>query len=46
MTIRPEIIDGPELDISVVIPIYNEEGNIERLYKEMTAALPGDRARL
>ena len=39
MTIRPEIIDGPELDISVVIPIYNEEGNIERLYKEMTAAL-------
>ena len=39
MTIRPEIIDGPELDISVVIPIYNEEGNIERLYKELTAAL-------
>ena len=26
----------PELALSVVIPIYNEEGNIERLYSELT----------
>ncbi|MCY3573283.1 MAG: glycosyltransferase family 2 protein [Chloroflexi bacterium] len=29
----------PELALSVVIPIFNEAGNIERLYKELTAAL-------
>ncbi|MYH66215.1 MAG: glycosyl transferase, partial [Chloroflexi bacterium] len=28
----------PELALSVVIPIFNEAGNIERLYKELTAA--------
>jgi len=39
MPIHPEVIDHPELDISVVIPIYNEEGNIENLYNELTAAL-------
>ncbi len=31
----------PELDLSVVIPIFNEAGNIERLHKELTAALRG-----
>ena len=39
MPIHPEMIEQPELDISVVIPIYNEEGNLERLYTEITAAL-------
>ena len=29
----------PELELSVVIPIFNEAGNIERLHKELTAAL-------
>ena len=29
----------PELGISVVIPVYNEEGNIDRLYQELTVAL-------
>jgi len=31
--------DKPELALSVVIPIYNEEGNIERLHQELSAAL-------
>ena len=31
--------DAPELALSIVIPIYNEEGNIERLHRELTAAL-------
>jgi len=31
--------DKPELALSVVIPIYNEEGNIERLQAELSAAL-------
>ncbi len=31
----------PELALSVVIPIFNEAGNIERLHKELTAALQG-----
>ena len=39
MTIQPEVISRPELHLSVVIPIYNEEGNIEKLYEELTAAL-------
>lgn len=39
MPIHPETIEKPELDISVVIPVYNEEGNIDDLYKELTAAL-------
>ena len=39
MTIQPEVISRPELDLSVVIPVYNEEGNIEKLYGELTAAL-------
>lgn len=39
MTIQPEVISRPELHLSVVIPIYNEEGNIEKLYDELTAAL-------
>ena len=29
----------PELELSIVVPIYNEEGNIERLHGELTAAL-------
>jgi glycosyltransferase involved in cell wall biosynthesis len=39
MPIHPETITQPELDISVVIPVYNEEGNIERLHAELTEAL-------
>ncbi len=39
MPIHPEVIEQPELDISVVIPVYNEEGNIERLHMELTEAL-------
>ncbi len=39
MAIQPEVISRPDLELSVVIPIYNEEGNIETLYEELTAAL-------
>ncbi len=39
MSIAPDVITRPELGISVVIPVYNEEGNIDRLYQELTAAL-------
>ena len=39
MSIAPEEINRPELGVSVVIPVYNEEGNIDRLYQELTAAL-------
>ncbi len=31
----------PEIALSVVIPIFNEAGNIERLHKELTTALRG-----
>ncbi|MCY4072353.1 MAG: glycosyltransferase family 2 protein [Chloroflexi bacterium] len=39
MSIAPDVITRPELGVSVVIPVYNEEGNIDRLYQELTAAL-------
>lgn len=39
MSIQPEVIETPELDLSVVIPIFNEEGNVDKLYDELTAAL-------
>ena len=39
MPIHPDVIEKPELDISVVIPIFNEEGLIKELYNELTAAL-------
>lgn len=39
MSITPDVITRPELGISIVIPIYNEEGNLDRLYQELTAAL-------
>ncbi len=39
MSIAPDVITRPELGISVVIPVYNEEGNIDRLYQELTAVL-------
>ncbi len=39
MSVAPQQIEAPELPLSVVIPIFNEEGNIERLHKELTAAL-------
>ena len=39
MPIHPETIPEPELDLSVVIPVYNEEGNIEKLHSELTQAL-------
>jgi len=37
----PQEILKPELPLSVVVPIYNEEGNIDKLYRELTAALEG-----
>lgn len=39
MPIQPEVIKEPELELSVVIPVYNEKGNIERLHQELTRAL-------
>ncbi len=39
MTARMSAATSPELALSVVIPIFNEAGNIERLHKELTAAL-------
>ncbi|MDE2776700.1 MAG: glycosyltransferase family 2 protein [Chloroflexota bacterium] len=39
MSVAPQQIEAPELPLSVVIPIFNEEGNIESLHKELTAAL-------
>ena len=39
MSNRPHDILHPELELSIVIPIYNEEGNIDRLHSELTAAL-------
>ncbi|MDE2852926.1 MAG: glycosyltransferase family 2 protein [Chloroflexota bacterium] len=39
MSVAPELVERPELALSVVIPIFNEEGNIERLYRELTDTL-------
>ncbi len=39
MSARQDSSAGPELELSVVIPIFNEEGNIERLHSELSAAL-------
>lgn len=39
MSYRPDDIEHPELELSVVVPIYNEEGNIDKLHSELTAAL-------
>ena len=39
MSYRPDDIQQPELKLSVVVPIYNEEGNIDKLHSELTAAL-------
>ena len=39
MNNRTELITAPQLDLTVVIPIYNEEGNIEGLYRELSEAL-------
>ncbi len=39
MSVAPETMQGPELELSIVVPIFNEEGNIERLHRELTAAL-------
>ena len=39
MPIHPQVIERPELALSVVIPIYNEQGNIESLHRELTQAL-------
>ena len=36
---RLAAIETPELALSIVIPIYNEEGNIERLHRELSEAL-------
>lgn len=39
MPIHPQVIERPELALSVVIPVYNEQGNIEPLHHELTQAL-------
>lgn len=39
MSVAPESIEAPELELSIVVPIFNEEGNIERLHQELTEAL-------
>ena len=39
MDTRPDDIQYPELELSIVIPIYNEEGNIDKLHSELTEAL-------
>ncbi len=39
MSSRPHDILHPELELSIVVPIYNEEGNINKLHSELTAAL-------
>lgn len=39
MSVRPEDINRPELELSIVVPIYNEEGNIDKLHRELTEAL-------
>ena len=39
MPIHPQVIEHPELALSVVIPVYNEQGNIEPLHRELTQAL-------
>ena len=46
MAISPDVIERPELELSVVIPIYNEEGNIERLHRELKRGAGRNRARL
>ena len=35
----PDDILRPELELSIVVPIYNEEGNIDKLHSELTQAL-------
>jgi glycosyltransferase involved in cell wall biosynthesis len=39
MTNKPEDILRPELELSIVVPIYNEEGNIDKLHSELSSAL-------
>ena len=39
MPIKSQVVERPELDLSIIVPIYNEEGNIERLHAELSAAL-------
>ena len=39
MSTYPQVIEQPELDLSIVIPIFNEKGNIDKLYHELTQAL-------
>ncbi|MCY3779722.1 MAG: glycosyltransferase family 2 protein [Chloroflexi bacterium] len=36
---QPVLSEAPELELSIVIPIYNEEGNIETLHRELSEAL-------
>ena len=39
MSSSPDKIPHPQLELSIVVPIYNEEGNIDRLHSELTEAL-------
>ncbi len=36
---RPSRLHAPEPEISVVVPVFNEEGNLAALHQELTAAL-------
>ncbi|MDE2637220.1 MAG: glycosyltransferase family 2 protein [Chloroflexota bacterium] len=39
MSVAPETMKGPELELTIVVPVFNEEGNIDRLHQELTEAL-------
>ncbi len=39
MPLESPAIHAPEIELSVVIPIYNEEGNIDDLHRELSGAL-------
>src|SRR5687768_1856087 len=40
--LRPRATNTPHVAISVVIPVYNEELNVEELYQRLARVLQGD----
>jgi glycosyltransferase involved in cell wall biosynthesis len=41
LTRRPDAVHFPPLKLSVVIPLYNEQDNVQRLQEELSTALAG-----
>lgn len=41
---RPNDIEATQLALSVIVPVYNEEPNIERIYRRLTDVLTGGSA--